>query len=638
MCGIAGAVFWEQPRVDAVAAVDAMTTAQAHRGPDGHGVRRVSSAESRGPVAVFGHRRLAIIDLTDRAAQPMQSADGALALTFNGEIYNFHQVRRELESFGRRFRSDSDGEVILQGYEQWGPRVIDRLRGMFAFAIWDNRNGELTLARDRMGIKPLYVHQAPGAVLFASEIRGVLAAGLTDRRLDPVALAQYLRMQTVATPRTLVAGIEMLEPGCYVQCQDERRRTTRYWDLLASADASPREATGAARARLSELLAESAALHLVSDVPVGVFLSSGIDSTAVATLVSRSGVVPRTFTVSFPGTALDEGRTAGEIARRLGTEHVDIPLSAGDCTSAVVDALAAIDHPSGDGVNTFLVARAVRQAGVKVALSGLGGDELFGGYPSFRRMRQIARWARAWTWSPLGVRRAAAAATRKLGGASIAAGKAAALLETDGDLPSAYPLMRELFSASRRAALLRADLAAAAVQDEPYAALLGGVVDQHPRAGIMTLVSYAEARTYMHDVLLRDTDQMSMRHALEVRVPLLDHRVAEYVMALPDAMKQSSGVAKRLLVDGVDGQVLTSVAERPKQGFVLPLDAWMRGELRELCEHHLGPAGLGGAGVLNASAIHSVWQSFLDRTGDTWSRPWALVALHAWMENASIRG
>jgi asparagine synthase (glutamine-hydrolysing) len=634
MCGIAGAVFWNEPGSEPEAVVRAMTDAQAHRGPDGAGVERVSGVEPRQPVAVFGHRRLAIIDLTERAAQPMRSSDGLLALTFNGEIYNFKQIRRELESFGRRFRSDSDGEVILQGYDQWGADIVPRLRGMFAFALWDGRCDALLLVRDRIGIKPLYVLRSADAVLFASEVRAVLASGMSPRRLDRVAVAQYLRSQTVATPRTLVEGIELVEPGCVIRLQHRRQHQTRYWDLLSSARPE-KQTTDDAQGELAAILGEATALHLVSDVPVGVFLSSGIDSTAVAALVARAGVQPQTFTVSFPGSALDEGAAARDIARRLGASHTDIPLSASDCAGAVEGALAAIDHPSGDGINTFIVSGAVRGAGVKVALSGLGGDELFGGYPSFRRMRQVARLARAWRWSPPGVRRIAAAATRKIGGSSPSVGKVAALLETNGGLPTAYPLFRELFSAERRAQLMPRD--AVIGDEEPYAALLRAAVTDHPAAGLMTLVSYAEARTYMHDVLLRDTDQMSMRHGLEVRVPLLDHRVMEYVMALPDRVKHATAAPKGLLVDSVNDDVLSSVAAQPKQGFVLPFDVWMRGELRGLCEDHLGPRGLGGTGVFSNAGIQAVWHSFLDGTGETWSRPWALVAFHAWMQNAGIR-
>ena len=642
MCGIAGAVFWDggPPAVDATGIVRLMTGALAHRGPDGMGVERCPAAAGAAevvPVAVLGHRRLAIIDLTDRAAQPMSSERG-LTLTFNGEIYNFQDIRRELESHGRRFRSDSDTEVILQGYEQWGDGIVQRLRGMFAFAIWDARAGTLFVARDRLGIKPLYLHRGVRHLLFASELRGLLASRLVPRTLDLVALDHFLATQSVAPPRTLIAGVEMVAPGCHVTFRSAREADEQqYWDLLDAADWRGRATDVECRTRVAELLAESARLHLVSDVPVGVFLSSGVDSTAVAALVRSLGVVPRTFCVSFPGTSYDEGPGARDIARQLDAEHHEIALGDADCRAQLPDAVAAVDHPSADGIHTYLVARAVRSAGLKVALSGLGGDELFGGYPSFRRLRRIAPYARAWRWSPGPVRRAAAATVRAVGGSSSGAARAAALLETDGGLPGAYPLMRQLFATPRRVALLGPALVARAGREgDPYAALLERAVSRHPDAGLMSLVSYAEARTYMHDVLLRDTDQMSMRHGLEVRVPLLDHRLVEFVMGLPDSRKQPDGVPKRLLVEAMGGDLLPSIAQRRKQGFVLPFDPWMRGELRGFCEHHLGRSGLGGRAIFDPRAIDAVWRSFLAREGDTWSRPWALVALNAWMESAGV--
>lgn len=641
MCGIAGAIFWKgaQGDVDPVTVVRSMTTALAHRGPDGEGVVRARpTAGADGPLAVLGHRRLAIIDLSDRAAQPMTNDRGSISLTYNGEIYNFKDLRRELESFGRQFRSDSDTEVILQGYEHWGAGIVDRLRGMFAFAIWDGRTNELLLVRDRMGIKPVYVHRTDQYLLFASETRALLASGLVPRRLDLVAVDQFLAYQTVAPPRTLINAVEMVAPASQIIVSPSGATERRYWDLLGSVAPEARRATAAqSRTRVRDMLAESVSLHLVSDVPVGVFLSSGVDSTAVAALVRRAGVVPRTFCVSFPGTSYDEGPRAQAIAAALGAYHTDIPMTETEFRDQLPEAVAAVDHPSADGVNTFVVSRAVRAAGLKVALSGLGGDELFGGYPSFRRLRRIAGYARAWRWSPAPVRRAAAAAVRTLGGSSTSTAKAAALLETDGAIPVAYPLMRQLFSPIRRAELIGPELVDAAQRaGDPYVALLSRAVDRYPTAGLMSIVSYAEARTYMHDVLLRDTDQMSMRHGLEVRVPLLDHRLVEYVMGLPDGPKVPHGVPKRLLVEALGGDVLPAVAQQPKRGFVFPFDLWMRGELRDFCEHHLGSTGLAARPVFRPQAVESVWQSFLNSEGETWSRPWALVALNAWLESSGV--
>ena len=636
MRGIAGAMFWDREPAgsDPERIVRAMTDALAHRGPDGEGVRRITqSAEVT--VGVFGHRRLAIIDLSDRAAQPMIGASGA-ALTFNGEVYNFMALRRELESLGCRFRSDSDTEVVLQGYEQWGPRVVDRLQGMFAFAIWDSQRRTLLLARDRLGIKPLYVWRTAGALLFASEIRSILASGLVERRLDLTALDQYLAYQTVPAPRTLVSGVEALGPGEYAVATSGGWNVTRYWDLLTSADGGAGDVSGPeeARARVRGLLAESIGLHLVSDVPVGVFLSGGIDSSALVGLVRDAGIVPRTFTVACPGTRFDESPHAREVAEAFASNHTEIVLTERELLDQLPEAMAGVDHPSGDGVNTWVVSRAVRQAGVKVALSGLGGDELFGGYPSFRRLARLSSFAPVLRHSPMGARRAAAAAVRALGG-SVSSTKTAALIESDGTLPQAFLLLRQMFSDAQRRDLLEPSVRCAGAGD-PYLDMLDAAATQVGDADTMRFVSFAEARTYMHDLLLRDTDQMSMRHGLEVRVPLLDHRLVEYVMGLPEAVKQSGERSKPLLVDSLP-MPLPAAAVRPKQGFVLPFEQWMKTALRPFCEQYLGAGGLMRLGAFQQPATEALWTGFLNGSGAvTWSRPWTLVALGAWAARNGI--
>jgi len=644
MCGIAGALFWDDSRqaASSVEIVRAMTDALRHRGPDGEGVVRCvpPAGSGRGPVATLGHRRLAIIDLSDRAAQPMASPRVPVWISFNGEIYNFQALRRELEARGRTFHSDSDTEVLLQGYEQWGADVLPRLEGMFAVAIWDARRAELLIARDRLGIKPVYVYESPQGVVFASEVRALLASGLVARRLDLVALEQFLAYQSVPPPRTLVDGVRMLAPGHHLTIGASRRAAERrYWDLLDAAAPDARRATLAeSRVRVGELLAEATRAHLVSDVPVGVFLSGGIDSSALVALMQRSGVVPHSFGIAFPGTSYDESHYARVVARAYGAAHTEIPLTEAELCGQLPDAIGSVDHPSGDGINTYVVSRAVRAAGVKVALSGLGGDEFFGGYPSFRRLGRFAAYARAWRRSPRPVRAVAAAAVRTLGGASVSSVKTAALLESDGSLPQTFPVMRQLFSIAERGALVGADLVAASTRaGDPYVTLLERAVAGHPDAGLMSLVSYAEARTYMHDVLLRDTDQMSMRHGLEVRVPLLDHRLVEYVMGLPDAVKTSGDRPKRLLLESLGTTLPDECVNRPKRGFVLPFDVWMRGDLRPFCEHHLGPDGLARRAPFHAAALDRLWQSFLANDGRTsWSRPWTLAALNAWLEQSGV--
>jgi len=642
MCGITGAMFWDDtPAARAKEVVQAMTAALAHRGPDGSGVEICAERgqDDAPATVVLGHRRLAIIDLSPRGAQPMTSE--ARTISFNGEFYNFADVRAELAAGGHQFETASDTEVILHAFDAWGLDAVERMRGMFAFALWDGRRHTLHLVRDRLGIKPLYIWQSDRVLLFASEIRALLASGLVPRRLNRRAVDRFLAYQTVPTPETLVQGVRMLEPASFISVSTPGHlRSRTYWDLFPARDELEDIPAAEARARVHELLRQSARLHLVSDVPVALFLSGGIDSTALAALVRQLEIVPRTVSISFPGTPYDEGPIAREVAAALGTDHVDVPLTEADLLRQLPDALAAVDHPSGAGINTFVVSQAVRALDIKVAWSGLGGDEFFGGYPSFARMSEIASWRRVWKFSPTSVRTLAATAVRQVSG-SIAAEKTAALLESDGSVAEVHPVMRQLFPASQRQALLgRAAMREATAAGDPYVDRLRPAGERASRAGLMSLVSYAEAGSYMHDVLLRDTDQMSMRHGLEVRVPLLDHKLVEALMRMPDTVKQAAaGRSKPLLVDSLGTTLPRACTDRPKRGFLMPFEPWMRGELREFCAARLGDDGLAGRGIVDGAVVDGLWQSFLNHEKrTTWSRLWALVALDAWLEATGVTG
>jgi asparagine synthase (glutamine-hydrolysing) len=362
------------------------------------------------------------------------------------------------------------------------------------------------------------------------------------------------------------------------------------------------------------------------------FLSGGVDSTALVALARETGVTPRTFSVVMPGTAHDEGRFSREVAARFACDHTEVPLTEGELAAAVPDALTSFDHPTGDGINTFIVSRAVARAGLKVALSGLGGDEIFGGYPSFDRLRRLAAYSRVWGRSPAIVRTAAAAAVRSVGRASTSSAKMAAVLESDGSVPRAFPILRQVFGrADRRALLAGTDATTDATADR-----LAAMAARHPDRDVMTFISYAESSTYMHDVLLRDSDQMSMASGLELRVPLLDHSLVEYVVGLPEGLKAARGLPKRLLVESVGPAMPMDVVNRPKRGFVLPFDRWMRGDLRELCEHHLGPSGGLRRAGLRHDGVKAIWHGFLETERTTWSRPWTLVALGAWLEALAV--
>jgi asparagine synthase (glutamine-hydrolysing) len=338
--------------------------------------------------------------------------------------------------------------------------------------------------------------------------------------------------------------------------------------------------------------------------------------------------------VGFSEHVYDEARYARNVADRFDTEHTEIHLSEHDLLAQLPDAFAAMDQPTGDGINTYVVARAVRAAGITVALSGLGGDELFAGYPSFTRLSRTAHLFRRWGRAPRGIRTVAGRTLELLGGSSVQAVKAAAMVSSGGQLANLYPLTRQVLSPGQRRALLTAKWWQPLQETaDPYVRLLEVAYRESPRAGQLTCISYAEARTYMHDVLLRDTDQMSMANALEVRVPFLDHKLVEFVMGIPDTQKHPNGTPKRLLVDSLDGLLPDEIVHRPKQGFTLPFDEWMRNQLRPFCDERLGPRGLVARDIFEPDAVNALWSGFLARRPHTsWSRLWVLVVLEDWLQ------
>lgn len=642
MCGIAGGVFWDgriAPH-EAERAVRTMVDALTHRGPDGQGVFTSTTTHPvPGSFAVLGHTRLAILDVSPAGAQPMGGGDPQRpTITYNGEAYNFLELRESLERAGHRFRSRTDTEVLLRGYDEWGLDLVGRLAGMFAFALWDPTKQRLVVARDHVGIKPFYFFKSDGFLLFASEVRALLATGLVPRTLNATALWQLLGYQSVPAPLTLIDGVRMLEPGHWMTVDTRGEITTReYWNMLATAADPIDVSAGEARDTIARLLREAVSSHMVSDVPVGAFLSGGIDSSAVVALMAESGHTARTFSVGFDEQQFDESAHAALIANRFHTEHTHIPLGGDALLEQLPAALAAMDQPTGDAVNTYIVSGAVRARGITVAQSGLGGDEVFGGYPSFARLSRMTDLTRRWGKSPGLLRSFAASAVRSIGGMSVQATKAAALLESDGSIAATFPVGRQLLSEDQRRDLIAPAVLARIDRTDPYSRLLSDAFDAAGTAGVIAQISFAEARTYMHDVLLRDTDQMSMAHSLEVRVPLLDHTLIEYVMSLPDTLRQPSETPKRLLVEALGTLLPESIWNRPKQGFALPFDPWMRGPLRSFCEAHLGERGLAGTGIFAPAAIRDMWTDFLDRRKTvSWSRLWTLVVLGDWLERHGL--
>lgn len=631
--GSQGGAETESSRLDEVMA--RMIARIDHRGPDDRG-----TWAGDGSRVSLGQTRLAILDLSPAGHQPMRDASTGNCITFNGEVYNYRELRRLLDDGSYDWKSFSDTEVILRAYAVWGDSLLERLGGMFAFAIWDAEQSRLLLARDRLGIKPLYYYRGDGFLVFASEVRALLASGLMPRKIDPVALWEFLAYQAVPAPRTMIKGVRSLLPGSWLAVEaDGRIHEGRYWSLLENRSDEGSFATETeSRRRVGELLREAVSSHLVSDVPVAAFLSGGIDSSAIAALMREAGQTPQTFSVVFSERAYTEAQHARQVAAQLRTEHTEILLSEHHLLDQLPYALGAMDQPTGDGVNTYVVSRAVRDAGMKVALSGLGGDEFFAGYPSFARLTRAAPYFRAWGRTPPAVRSLAARTYKTLAGPSVAVAKTASILETDGSVAATFPPLRQVLSdAQRRALLTEPWLRLTETIRDPYVELLRGELAKEPQAGVLTQISYAEARTYMHDVLLRDTDQMSMAHALEVRVPLLDHRLVEYVMGLPDIHKRSSGTPKRLLVESLGGLLPEEVVRRPKQGFTLPFEPWMRGAIRGFCEERLSGERIGARGIMRPEQVGKLWREFVNGSASvSWSRLWILVVLEEWLERNDV--
>ena len=635
MCGIFGIVGRDAHIAEGI--LERGTDSLAHRGPDDSGTILLR-ASIPGPVEIgLGSRRLAILDLSPLGHQPMHDAESGNWIIYNGEIYNFLDVRGELERAGVAFVGHSDTEVLLRAYARWGEKSLTKFRGMFAFAIWDARQHRLFIARDPMGIKPLYYAQAGPYFLFASEVRTLLGTGLIPRRLDPAGLLNYLTFGSAYDPLTLVEGIRALPPGHTLTWTDGVIQISPYWDLVddgATAERMPAEISSEnemlAVDQLRQILEDAVRAQLVSDVPVGVFLSGGIDSSALVSILSRGGVTPSTFSIDFREAEFSEAAHARTIAKKFRTDHHEIVVSQTDVLATIPQALSAMDLPTMDGINTYFVARETRAAGVKVALSGLGGDEVFAGYSNFRTVPRMERFANSWKHVPGPVRASAAAVFAAFSVESDQSRKLTALARGNGKLLHPYFLTRMLFIPSQRDLLFPG--ADSSVRDAATASqrdLLTRSLSLDP----INRVSYLESRCYMLNTLLRDADVMSMSQGLEVRVPLIDHRLAKAVLSLPGAWKLN-GTPKKLLVEALGGSLPDEVVHRPKRGFTLPFEHWMSQELRSevepvLSAKHVAAGPLGR--LLDPDQVQQIWNNFLRGTV-SWTRPWALFVLQRWCE------
>lgn len=574
MCGING-IFAYHYAANPIDAGELIRTRDRMiaRGPDGEG-RWISEDRRIG----FGHRRLAVIDLTDAGAQPMASADGRLIVAYNGEIYNYRELRGELEAKGHRFRSHSDTEVLLHLYAAKGPAMAHDLRGMFAFAIWDGLERTLFLARDPYGIKPLYYADDGWTFRFASQVKALLAGGAISRDPEPAGLAGFYLFGSVPEPFTNVAGVRCLPAGSTMIVDATGAREPRRYHSIAATWRDARSAdveANEARAAIAGALRDSVAQHLVSDVPVGAFLSAGVDSGALVGLMRDAGARDiKTVTVAFEefrGQPRDEAPLAEDVARHYGTDHATRIVTRAEFESDLPKILEAMDQPSIDGVNTWFAAKAARERGLKVVVSGLGGDELFGGYPSFR---DIPRWVRMFA-APARVPFLGATARRiaqRLTGALGLNPKAAGLLEYGGRYAGAYLLKRGLFMPWELDQALDRDMVETGLRRLAPERLIQQAISPAPSTAF-GCVAALESSLYMRNQLLRDTDWAGMAHSLEVRTPLVDSVLLERVASLTGDAPGAFG--KHVLSDAPSRPLPSHIAGRNKTGFTTPLEIWM---------------------------------------------------------------
>lgn len=619
MCGIAGVMRAESDPDEIHEMCSAMAEAMAHRGPDDEGIE-LAATTSGAPVGICA-RRLAVQDCSPLGHQPMVSPRTRAVLALNGELYNTGELRAELEALGMRFRGSSDTELALGAYDAWGAEAFARFRGMFSIAIWDAALETVVLCRDRLGIKPLYYSASGSQLLFASELRALLASGCLSPEVSVSAVASFLALGAIQEPESGLSGVAQLPAGHYAHWNDGPISLTPYWsleDAFTNRSQLPRDE---AIRELRGTLEDAVSSHLISDVPLGVFLSGGIDSSALVALVSTvSGQPPRTVSVTFPQVEFSETPQMHLMRDRYETQHTEVHLSDEFVIEKVPSALAAMDHPSFDGVNTFIVSELARiEAGLTVSLSGLGSDELFGGYDTFslvprlnriraRVPRPAARLASVLVDTPLTRNNRRDKMVRWLGQTDI-----------DG---SAYQLRRELFAPELAAALL------------PGAAVTRPPLPVFDTRDSVNDVSYLELSVYMRNVLLRDSDVMGMANSLEIRVPFLDHKVVELAASLPGEWKAfDESAPKSLLVDALKDLLPPEVVYRPKMGFVLPFGHWLRGPLKSDAEDVLlGHQSAGSLDdLLDRSAVEKVWRGFLDGSM-SWHRPWALYVLKRWAQ------
>jgi asparagine synthase (glutamine-hydrolysing) len=638
MCGIA-AIYSQQGHDSAQAGtrIQSMTDEMKHRGPDGNGHYIDSHV-------ALGQRRLSIIDLSEAGAQPMTSSNGRFVIVFNGEIYNYQDLNQQLAKRGYQPHSRSDTETILNLYDAYGAKCLEHLQGMFAFVIWDKQDKTFFAARDRFGIKPLYFAKTSEGYVFASELKGILKSGLVAKELNYSALDSLFELGSVRQPETLIQGIQNLRPGWWFRISEKGFETKQYWDIAFSSDTANAEISyDAAKTKLRDLFFESIRLHLISDVPVGVFLSGGIDSSLMVAVMRQMGQHTKTFSVGFDvgGSAYNETHHAKRVAEMYGTTHTEIILSEKDIFDDLDKIVFGIDQPSADGLNSYAVSKAAAPH-VKVALSGLGSDELFGGYTLFKFAQELAAFGGITRLMPKVAGRAALGLDKHLPQQMHQSWRWRAMIGVAGGYQDTAELytIRNISRTKERRGFFTKDISrkfhSKSVAD--YRSLLK---EHFKTSDPINEISLLELKEYMLNMLLRDADAMSMINSIEVRVPFLDHKLAEFVAGLPASFKidaRTKGIGKKILVDAFSDLLPTEIVYRKKMGFVFPLGIWMRRPmLSSVIADALSEKSVRERGLFDYKEIRKLLEIFRrskvvdTRSYRTYQKVWLATLLELWL-------
>ena len=628
MCGIAG-IFENNSKKSSESltkGLQMMLDAIKHRGPDDRGEKKIGN--KNGINIYLGHQRLSIIDPSQGGHQPMSNNDSTLWISTNSEIYNYRELKAELEH-KYNFRSKSDTEVLLRSYEVWGIDCLKKIRGMFAFAIWDDTNNKLILARDRIGIKPLYYFSKNNIFIFSSELRAILASKIDKPAINPTGIFQYLSYGRVGSIDSILDSIIELPPGHFLVADKNGIKVQKYWDPFNEnkLEQSPTKIVQ----RIGSCLDEVARQHLVSDVSIGAFLSGGIDSSAVVSMITANTPTPiQTISVTFQDKDYDESKYSSLLADRLGTKHRELLLSERDLVENLSPALASMDQPTVDGINTYMISQAAKNMGLKVALSGLGGDELFAGYNSFSLVPRLNKIKKILNSLPSGLRKQLSNLASILMPPSDKSTKLNHLIKGQYNGAHVYFLFRSLFCEQELGSLFSDPL----ILKKEITKNLNRtheLIDSHSRLSPVDLVSYLEMTHYMATTLLRDTDMMSMAHGLEIRVPLLDHKLVELMFSIPSNIKIKQGIPKHLLVNSLTRKLPEFIVRRKKMGFTLPFEVWMRGKMRPEIESVLLSRSEKLSDYISQDGVQKIWSNFLDNRC-SWSRPWSLYVLKKWID------